>query len=682
MNQPAYAAPDALAIRLADAVQRHVAPGMHLHFASTPARSNAAVREVARAFLGTRPAFWLSTTGFHSTMHLLPALGMAARLTACFFGDLHPAPRPNPLYTRLAADGVAIEHWALWSMVASLRAGAQGDDWVINRSLRGTTLAHELAVRGDYREITVPGVPDAPLPGRPAPSAARKLGLCTSLRPDVTFVHAAAADDEGRVIMASPLSEGLWSALAARRGVIVTVERLVSAAVTRAYPAAIALPPHRVLAICEAPFGAHPQPLRCAVELAIPSYRDDVEHYERWRTLADDPAGLAEFIDAVLRAPDAGAAYRSYVGAARLAALCEPERTWPVTGMSGVTAAVAAPEAPAPSEDTAGPHGTGDAGAAGAPGETPGFPELRHAREPQPPDPPPAPGLPAEPQRTRAGERDPAIDRLIVTGARRLVVRVRAIDARVVIAGIGPAFFAARLAQLQLAAAGYPLRVMVETGLHDVDAGAESHGYLLAYDNAFRARRLSAIDDMLGILACGADNRCLAVLGAAQIDRHGNLNCTRLAGELLVGSGGACDIAASVEEVVVMTRLAPGKLVDDVEYITSPGRPVASVVTDRAVLTRPRRRDTPPGGPTALSAGPRDRSDTRDTWTIASLAAARPDQNIEQAVAELVHDCPWPLTRIPDLGFAVPITAEEARLLDTLDPTGMHRQRAGIEWRQ
>ena len=256
-----------LVMRLGDAIARHVAPGMHLHFASTPSRSNAAIREVARAFLGTRPAFRLSGTGFHSMMHLLPALGQAARLTACFFGDHHPAPRPNPLYTRLADEGVVIEHWALWSMVASLRAGAQGDDWVINRSLRGTTLARELAARGDYREIPVPGVPAVPLPGRPPPTAARKIGLCAALRPDVTFVHAVAADDEGHVIMPIPLSEGLWSALAARRGVIVTVERIVPAAVTRAHPAAIALPPHRVLAICEEPFGAHPQPLHCAAEL-------------------------------------------------------------------------------------------------------------------------------------------------------------------------------------------------------------------------------------------------------------------------------------------------------------------------------------------------------------------------------------------------------------------------------
>src|SRR5215468_5512946 len=208
---------------LAEAIQAHVAPGMHLHFASTPSRSNAAIREVARAFLGARPRFRLSSTGFHSMAHLLPMLGLAHRLTACFFGDHYPVSRPNPLYTRLAAEGVVLDHWALWSMVASLRAGAQGDAWVVNRSLRGTTIAEELAARGEYRELSVPewsGIewsggdgPAAPcepgdgdglaefddgdartavrcppaLPG--APAGTRGVALCAALRPDVAFVH-------------------------------------------------------------------------------------------------------------------------------------------------------------------------------------------------------------------------------------------------------------------------------------------------------------------------------------------------------------------------------------------------------------------------------------------------------------------------------------------------------------
>lgn len=164
------------------------------------------------------------------------------------------------------------------------------------------------------------------------------------------------------------------------------------------------------------------------------------------------------------------------------------------------------------------------------------------------------------------------------------------------------------------------------------------------------------------MLACGADNRCLAALGAAQVDRHGNLNTTRIAGTLLVGSGGACDIAASVEEAVVLVRLQPGRLVDEVEYITSPGRAVGSVVTDRGVLTRP---------------VPHSGGRSGDAWTIASVVPGDPDDTLEAAIAALARDCPWPLVPADELGFAAPITTDEARLLDTLDPTGKYRQRNG-----
>jgi acyl CoA:acetate/3-ketoacid CoA transferase beta subunit len=324
--------------------------------------------------------------------------------------------------------------------------------------------------------------------------------------------------------------------------------------------------------------------------------------------MTSDPAELAAFVDRVLRAPDGAAAYRAYVGEDRLTALSVP------------------------------------AGHSGA------------ARHPRPP---------AGPTERRTSEvaaaADPAsadhgVDLLIVAGARQLMARIRAIGAQVLIAGIGQAFFAARLAQQQLAQTGYALRVMVETGLYDVDCGIEGHGYLLAYDNITRARRLSSVDDILGVLTCGADNRCVAALGAAQIDRDGNLNSTRLGGKLLVGSGGACDIAASAAEVVVMTRLLPGRLVGELEYITSPGHGVRSVVTDRCLLTR------------ATAA--------RGAWTISEVAPMAAS-DLAHAIAALERDCPWPLTRAAELGFTPPITTDELQLLDVLDPTGKYRHRAG-----
>ena len=78
-------------------------------------------------------------------------------------------------------------------------------------------------------------------------------------------------------------------------------------------------------------------------------------------------------------------------------------------------------------------------------------------------------------------------------------------------------------------------------------------------------------------------------LGAAQIDRHGNLNSTVI-GEYdhpavrLPGGGGAPEIALGVEDVFVMLRQSPRTFVDDLDFTTTSGECVRVVVTDLGVL--------------------------------------------------------------------------------------------------
>ena len=78
-------------------------------------------------------------------------------------------------------------------------------------------------------------------------------------------------------------------------------------------------------------------------------------------------------------------------------------------------------------------------------------------------------------------------------------------------------------------------------------------------------------------------------LGAAQIDRFGNLNSTVI-GEYdtpkvrLPGGGGAPEIATSVREVYVMLRQTPRAFVETLDFRTSSGERVTFVVTDLGVL--------------------------------------------------------------------------------------------------
>ncbi len=82
----------------------------------------------------------------------------------------------------------------------------------------------------------------------------------------------------------------------------------------------------------------------------------------------------------------------------------------------------------------------------------------------------------------------------------------------------------------------------------------------------------------------------VGVLGAAQIDRFGNLNSTvigdyRSPKVRLPGAGGAPTIAANVREVLVILRQSPRAFVSKLDYRTTarcPGK--TTVVTDMGIL--------------------------------------------------------------------------------------------------
>jgi glutaconate CoA-transferase, subunit B len=83
-------------------------------------------------------------------------------------------------------------------------------------------------------------------------------------------------------------------------------------------------------------------------------------------------------------------------------------------------------------------------------------------------------------------------------------------------------------------------------------------------------------------------------VGAAQIDRYGNVN-TSVIGTMerpkvrLPGSGGANDIVSSCRELFVITRHEPRRFVERVDFITSPGYLDGGDSRERAglVLGRP-----------------------------------------------------------------------------------------------
>jgi glutaconate CoA-transferase subunit B len=133
-------------------------------------------------------------------------------------------------------------------------------------------------------------------------------------------------------------------------------------------------------------------------------------------------------------------------------------------------------------------------------------------------------------------------------------------------------------------------------------------------------------------------------LGAAQIDRHGNLNSTVI-GDYdrpkvrLPGAGGAPEIATSVRDVFVMLRHSPRAFVEKLDFRTSAGDRVSVVVTDLGILE------------------PRDGELT--------LTAVHPGASADEARAATG----WELRVADDLGDTLPPTEAELAALRALQTT-------------
>jgi glutaconate CoA-transferase subunit B len=153
----------------------------------------------------------------------------------------------------------------------------------------------------------------------------------------------------------------------------------------------------------------------------------------------------------------------------------------------------------------------------------------------------------------------------------------------------------------------------------------------------------------------------IGFLGAAQIDRHANINTTIIGGDYdrprvrLPGAGGAPEIAASCGEVVVIVRQSRRAFVERVEFVTSVG--FGSGPGDRARL------------------GLRGRGPVK---VITDLGVLEPDPATCELTLTQIHPgidpdqaragTGWPLRVAPDLAVTAPPTADELRALRMLMP--------------
>jgi len=184
-------------------------------------------------------------------------------------------------------------------------------------------------------------------------------------------------------------------------------------------------------------------------------------------------------------------------------------------------------------------------------------------------------------------------------------------------------------------------------------------------DDTVLQANATAFCDLMSALGWMAMNNKFDVcfLGAAQVDKYGNINSTTIGNYYsprtrLPGSGGAHDVATGGQKFVIMVRHDKSRLVENLDYRTSPGFIVGGTTRKELGL--------PGGGPCAI---------------VTDLATLTPDPNTKEFILTKLHPCStmqevrentgWDLKVSDNLEESLPPTPFELEVLrKELDTTG------------
>jgi acyl CoA:acetate/3-ketoacid CoA transferase alpha subunit len=151
----------------------------------------------------------------------------------------------------------------------------------------------------------------------------------------------------------------------------------------------------------------------------------------------------------------------------------------------------------------------------------------------------------------------------VVVTARRLEHAVRVRGHHAILAGVGLANLAAWLGARRLHGAGVDIELMAEIGLFGYAPGP-GEPFIFAGQNVPSNKLLTDVMSVLGTYVSGPATKCIG----------------------LVGAGGANDVLSAADEVIVTVSHQRERLVETVQYVTSPGQRVRTIVTDLCVFER------------------------------------------------------------------------------------------------
>jgi acyl CoA:acetate/3-ketoacid CoA transferase alpha subunit len=506
-------------IPLEEAIRRFVKPDMDLHFAFAHSRAHAAAMEIVRQFRGKPMHFTVTGAGILEYGIMLASAGLVDKVIGGFIGDTYPTPAPNRFLQQAIKNGkISYECWTNLTLTLGLLAGALHIPHMATKSLRGSGLVQDNP--DSFRVVT-------------DPFSGEETVVVRAINPDLAIVHGLAADANGNTVIGPPFGENMWGAYAARQGVIVTVEKIVSTAEIRKLSNYVKVPGNLVKSVSVVPFGAHPQGMSVEGVLSLRDfgYSEDYEVRRQFRKAASNAESLAAWMQEWVF-NTTHETYLEKLGGSRLDKL-----------------------------------------RAGARNDiTPTF----------------------VPRRESVDEQSLTTSETLIVNAARVICEKTATGRfSSLLAGIGAGHVASWLAKYLQKDQSTPWELLTETGFYGYFPTL-GDPYIFNFANIPTCKMQTNFIDVLGSIVSSEVGKCLGVLSAAQVDSYGNINSTKIPEKnlFLTSGGGSNDVASAAGEVIIVVPHSRKRLVDKVSFITGSGEKVRIIVTDKGILRR-NREDEP-----------------------------------------------------------------------------------------
>ena len=499
-------------IPLSKSIKAHITSGQKVHMGMG---ANAAVREIIRTFHGTGLKFDLITEFmFFSHLDLIHC-NLVKKLITAGVGETRKLSPSKTLNRAIKNGTLELESYSLASFIQRLMAGAMAG-FMPTVSLMGSTMAklHTHA----FKTIDHPFEPG------------KKAGVIKGLNPDISIVHAWAADQSGNAIVLPHhfTAEETWGAWASRGGVIITTEKIVSTDFIRKYNTLVNIPQYMVKSVSLAPLGSHPEGIMNWGFTDFDAYEYDWDFInDRQKTLDKDR--LDQWIKEWVFDCSDTREYLDKLGSERISSLrgrAHPEY-WKINAYE-------------------------------------------------------------KGKNISSSKKYTPREKMVVMASRKILERVLKKDYKTILSGGGVASMSAWLGHRELRKHGNFAEIVVGSGQFGFTP-LPGDPFIANFTSLSTCKMITNGINCYQALIGGNNKKSISILGGAQIDKSGNINSAIVStpqGDIyLTGAGGGGD-ACKASEVLVVMEQTKNRFVEKVPYITSSGETIKTVVSTLGIFEK------------------------------------------------------------------------------------------------